>query len=147
LSEANPFSPAPERESAEAFYRRIFRHLVLTMLALALAVAPAVWIRFNRAQALSFLLGSAVAIANFYWLRRTVEALGAAFDATGTKPSSARVVLRFLLRYLLIAYAAYVILRSSAASLYGLIAGLSLPVAAILIEAVYETFRAVRAGL
>ncbi|HSM86069.1 MAG TPA: ATP synthase subunit I [Candidatus Limnocylindrales bacterium] len=137
----------PEIESAEDFYHRTFRRLVLTMAALALLGTPAIWIRWHASQALGFLAGSIVAIVNFYWLRRTVEALGNVFDATGRKPSSARVVARFLLRYVLIALAAYVIFRGSAASLYGLIAGLSLPVGAILIEAVYETYRALRAGL
>lgn len=137
----------PEAETGEDFYRRVLRRLFLTMVALALLLAPAIWIRYRAAEALSFLFGGIVAIANFYWLRRTVEALGRAFESTGRKPSSTGVVARFLLRYVLIALVAYVILRGSAASLYGLIAGLSLPVAAILIEAVYETYRTLRAGL
>lgn len=134
-------------EPAEVFYHRIFRRLIQFMVALALALTPAAWIIFGHVQAVTFLAGGAIAIVNFYWLRRSVEALGRAFDATGEKPSSARVVFQFLLRYLLIALAAYVILRGSAASLYGLIAGLSLPVAAILMEAVLETLKAVRGGL
>jgi small-conductance mechanosensitive channel len=136
-----------EAETAENFYRSVLRRLFLAMAALALVLTPAIWIRYGAAQACGFLLGSVVAIANFYWLRRTVEALGHAFAATGRKPSSARVITRFLLRYVLIALAAYVILKRSPASLYGLIAGLSLPVAAILIEAVYETSRTLRAEL
>lgn len=137
----------PQAETAEDFYQRVLRRLFLTMVALALLLAPAIWIRYRAGEALSFLFGSIVSITNFYWLRRTVEALGRAFELTGRKPSSGGVVARFLLRYVLIALVAYVILRGSAASLYGLIAGLSLPVAAILIEAVYETYRALRAGL
>ena len=145
MSASGPVSPG-QTETAEDFYRGVLRRLFLTMAALALLLMPAIWIRYGAAEALSFLLGSVVAVVNFHWLRRTVEALGRAFDATGRKPSSARVVIRFLLRYVLIALVAYVIVKSSAASLYGLIAGLSLPVAAILIEAVYETGRAIRAG-
>jgi len=57
------------------------------------------------------------------------------------------VMLRFFFRYLLIALAAYVIFNSSAESLYGLFAGLSLPVVAILIEAVLEVYSALRAGI
>lgn len=137
----------PHTETAEAYYRRVLRRLFMTMAALTLLLTPAIWIRYRAAEALSFLFGSVVAIANFYWLRRTVEALGHAFASAGRKPSGTGVVARFLLRYVLIALVAYVILKGSAASLYGLIAGLSLPVAAILIEAVYETYRALRAGL
>lgn len=145
----NAPGPAPpgETETAEDSYRSVLRRLFLTMSALALLLTPAIWIRYGPAAALSFLLGGVVAIVNFYWLRRTVEAMGRAFDATGRKPSAALVIARFLLRYVLIAFAAYAILKSYPASLYGLIAGLSLPVGAILIEAVYETSRAIRAGL
>ena len=48
------------------------------------------------------------------------------------------MVLRFLLRYVLMALGAYVIFTVSPASLYGLFAGLFLPVAAIACEATYE---------
>ena len=47
--------------------------------------------------------------------------------------------MRFLLRYVLMALGAYVIFTVSPASLYGLFAGLFLPVAAIACEAAYET--------
>lgn len=146
MSASDPVSRG-ETETAEDFYRSVLRRLFLAMTALVLVLTPAVWIRYRAEQAFGFLLGSAVAIANFYWLRRTVEALGHAFEATGRKPSGARVITRFLLRYVLIALTAYAILKRSPASMYGLIAGLSLPVAAILIEAVYETCRALRAEL
>ena len=57
------------------------------------------------------------------------------------------VVLRFLLRYVLMGLAAYAILSVSPASLYGLFAGLFLPVAAIACEAAYEAYVAVARGL
>ena len=138
---------APSMETGEAFARRIFRLLIILMFALALAVLPALWIRYGAAMALSFVLGSVVSLINFYWLRRTLEAVGDRFQSTGNAPSVTAVTARFLLRYVLIAAAAYVILRGTTNSLAGLLAGLSLPVGAILILAVVETFRALRAGL
>lgn len=138
---------APSMETGEAFARRIFRLLIILMFALALAVLPALWIRYGAAMALSFVLGSVVSLINFYWLRRTLEAVGDRFQSTGNAPSATAVTARFLLRYVLIAAAAYVILRGTTNSLAGLLAGLSLPVGAILILAVVETFRALRAGL
>ena len=139
-------SVAPTVETGEAFARRIFRLLIVMMFALALAVLPALWIRYGAAMALSFVLGSVVSLINFYWLRRTLEAVGDRFQATGNAPSATAMIARFLLRYLLIAAAAYVILRGTTNSLAGLLAGLSLPVGAILVLAVVETFRALRAG-
>jgi hypothetical protein len=56
-------------------------------------------------------------------------------------------VLRFLLRYFLMAAAAYAIFTVSRASLYGLFAGLFLPVAGIACEAAYELYIALARGL
>jgi hypothetical protein len=57
------------------------------------------------------------------------------------------MVLRFLLRYALMGMGAYVIFTFSPASLYGLFAGLFLPVAAIVCEAAYEAWTAVVRGI
>nr|MBA3916430.1 ATP synthase subunit I [Terriglobales bacterium] len=84
---------------------------------------------------------------NFIWLKKVVSAIADQITRTGQRQSSAGVVLRFLLRYALMAVAAYVILSVSPASLKGLFAGLFLPVAAILFEAGYEMCVAVVRGL
>jgi hypothetical protein len=56
-------------------------------------------------------------------------------------------LLRFLLRYGVIIIAAYAILNVSERALYGMFVGLFLPVAAILCEATYEVYVALRRGL
>jgi hypothetical protein len=130
--------------SEEQFFADVYRRLVANMVALLLVGFPAVWIGAGGAMALVFILGSAIAIINFHWLRRSIEAMGARYDRTGRAPSRAGIILRFVLRYLLIAAAAYVILKSTANSLNGLFFGLSLPVGAILIEAFYQVVAALR---
>jgi ATP synthase I chain len=134
-------------ETEEIFYVRTYRRLVWIMGVLALAGATSIWIRSSGAMTLSFLAGSVISILNFHWLKRTLDAMGQRFQATGGRPSAWGVVPRFLLRYVLIAVAAYVIFKSTPKSLYAFFAGLSLPVGAILIEAVYETYKALRTGL
>jgi hypothetical protein len=62
---------------------------------------------------------------------------------SGAPASSRGVVHRFLLRYFLMALVAFVILTVSRESLYGLLAGLFLPVAAMFCEAAYELYRVV----
>ena len=57
------------------------------------------------------------------------------------------VVVRFLVRYLLIGVAAYVIFTGWSAASKGLLFGLCMPVAAMMIEAAYELYGAVRRGL
>lgn len=136
-----------EKESGDAFYSRIFRRLMVLMAILAVALTPMAWIRFQAKIGLAFVAGSLIAILNFYWLALTVRAAGERAALSGGRSGRAGVMFRFFLRYLLIALAAYVIFNSSAESLYGLFAGLSLPVAAILIEAVLEVYSALRAGI
>ena len=127
---------------AEQFGQRIYARLVRFMYILAGLAAPVTWIIYGWAFALFFVIGCALAILNFYWLKRTLEALvDRTISSSGAKPSSAGVIARLLLRYVLIAVAAYVIFNSSAMSAYGLFAGLCLPVGAIMMEAAYQAGR------
>jgi len=129
---------------AESLYSGAYARIVRFMLGLGIVATIAVLLRFGMAMGTGFLVGCAVAFINFHWLKRVVSALADRATATSERQSSKGVVLRFLLRYFLIASAAYVILKTSRASLYGLLAGLFLPVGAILIEAVYELYAALR---
>ena len=90
-----------------------------------------------------FLLGGLVSWLNFHWLKKVVEGIADLTIQSGSPASSRGIVQRFLLRYFLMAVVAFVILTVSRESLYGLFAGLFLPVAAILCEAAYETYRVV----
>jgi ATP synthase I chain len=138
--------PAVEDREGEAFSANTFRRIFLTMIVLLIAGAPVLWASYGRGMALSFALGGGISLINFYWLKRTLAALVDAVAVAGKTRSSAGVVLRFVLRYLLIAVAAYAIFKSSAMSMYGLCAGLSLPVGAVLIEAAYAIYGELRRG-
>ena len=117
------------------------------MLGLAPVLAIFVLLRFGWKVGLGFVAGCAIAYLNFYWLKRAVNAFADRVTATGHRPSGALIVLRFFGRYLLMAFAAYAIFTFSPASLYGLFAGLFLPVMAIMCEAGYELYAALRHGL
>jgi len=134
-------------EASEAFYARALPRIRRFMLGLALPVAVFILLRFGWKLALGFVVGSAIAYVNFYCLKRVVTGLADKVTATGKRPSSAGIVLRFTGRYLLMALAAYAIFKVSPASLYGLFAGLFLPVGAIMCEAGYELYAALRHGL
>jgi hypothetical protein len=92
---------------------------------------------------LGFAVGGAVSFLNFYWLKKVVAGVASLTIRSGTPVSSSKIVRRFLLRYFLMAMAAFVILTVSRDSLYGFFAGLFLPVAAMLCEAGYETYKVV----
>ena len=133
--------------SPDGFYSGAYERIIRFMLLLGIGATVAVLVRFGMAVAAGFLAGCAIAFLNFHWLKRVVSALADRATASGERQSSQGVVLRFLLRYFLIGLAAYAIFRISRNSLYGLLAGLFLPVGAILMEAIYELYAALRRGV
>ncbi len=142
-----PQSATGNREAAsDAFYSGAYGRILRFMLAAAAVALAALWWRLGRGFALAFLAGCLIAAINFYWLKRTVEALADRVTGSGQPQSGKGIVARFLLRYFLIALGAYVIFKISEASVYGLLAGLFLPVAGILCEAAYEVVVSVRRG-
>jgi hypothetical protein len=131
--------------NSEAFYSGALDRISRLMLVLAIGLSATAWLRYGWLIALGFACGSALAYLNFHGLKRVVIAL--ADRATQSETQSGQgVVLRFLLRYVLMALGAYVIFTVSRASLYGLFAGLFLPVGAIACEAAYELWIALVRG-
>jgi hypothetical protein len=132
---------------AESFYAGAVARIPRFMVVLAVLFGLAAWLRFGWRIALGFACGCAIAYLNFYWLEKVVSALADRATGSGYSQSSAGVVFRFLLRYFLMALVAYVIFSVSPASLYGLFAGLFLPVAGIACEAAYELYSVFSRGL
>ncbi len=106
-----------------------------------------VWRFFGIAIGLAYAIGCAISYLNFHWLKRAANEISDRVTQTGQAGSSNGVVVRFLLRYGFIAIACYVILMSSKSSVFGLLGGLFLSVAAILCEAAYEVAVALRRGV
>ena len=134
-------------QRSEQFYAGAYARIVRLMMVLGVMLSVVTLVRFGAMVAAGFAVGCAIGMLNFHWLKRVVSTLADRATGSGRKQGSAGVVFRFLLRYLLVAAAAYAIFRVSLASLYGLLAGLFLPVAAIMVEAVYEVYVAVRRGV
>jgi len=133
--------------AAERFYSGAMDRIRRFMAAIGVVATVVVVIWFGWKVAVGVALGCTIAWLNFLWLKQAVSALADRVTATGRKQSSAGIVMRFLLRYALIALGAYAIFRLSRDSLYGLLGGLFLTVAAILCEAAYEVVVAVRRGI
>jgi hypothetical protein len=130
----------------DAFYSGALGRIRKFMLVLALLLTIATWVKFGRWPALGFLLGCIIAYLNFQWLKSGVSGLADRVTNTAQPQSGKGIVVRFLLRYVLLGAAAYVILTSFPASLRGLFAGLFLPVGAIACEAAYEAYLALTRG-
>jgi uncharacterized membrane protein len=133
--------------ASDAFYSEALARISHSMLVLAVIFSVAAWGFYGWHIAFGFACGCTIAYLNFHWLKRVVTALADRITATSRPQSSKGIVLRFLLRYFLMALAAYVIFTVTPASLYGLFAGLFLPVAGIACEAAYELYVALARGL
>ena len=132
------FQPQP----GDDFYARALDRTQKIMLVLGIAGLITAWAFFGRRIGVGFALGGAIAYLNFHWLAKMVAGISELTTVSGAAVSRG-VVHRFVLRYILMAVIAFVILAVSREGLYGLFAGLFLPAAAILCEAAYETYKVV----
>jgi ATP synthase I chain len=83
----------------------------------------------------AFALGAAAGYANFRWIKGAVDALG---DATRKERKRWWVAVIFGLRYGILGAGAYVILKYSSLSIAAALTGLFVPVAAVVLEILYE---------
>jgi hypothetical protein len=128
----------------KAFGERALTRMFRTLLIVgALAAILAFWF-YGWIGAIGFVAGALVSALNFRALQRSVEALTDRIVNSHSQEKGGRIVLRFLMRYGLVAAAAYAIFRGSALAFRGFLWGLCLPVAAMMIEAALEAFVAFR---
>ncbi|HKW17212.1 MAG TPA: ATP synthase subunit I [Terriglobales bacterium] len=131
---------SPISETTDDFYSRAVERIQKFMLVIGMAALLTAFASFGWRIGVGFALGASISYLNFYWLKKAVAGIADLAISSGTAASRG-VIHRFLLRYFLMALIAFVILTVSRESLYGLFAGLFLPVAAILCEAGYEVCR------
>lgn len=135
-------SPEPQPGDGD-FYAKALERIEQFMVVLGIAAFLIACLRFGWRIGVGFALGGIVAYLNFHWLKKIVARLAELTINSGSPPASRGAVHRFVLRYFLMALVAFVILTVSRESLYGLFAGLFLPVAAMLCEAAYELYKVV----
>lgn len=138
----------PERMSLslDDFFDRALPRIRKFLLALSAAGLLTCTILFRWPVTVGFLLGAVVSYVNQLWLERAIDALGARITAKQSHERGGVIVFRALLRYVFIAGGAYVIFSVSLAGLYGFMAGVCLPIAAVGFEVVVEMFVALRRG-
>ena len=132
---------------ADTFYAGALERIRKFMLVLTAGLSTAASWKFGRAPAVGFFCGCVIAYLNFHWLKSGVAGLADRVTNSGKAQSGKGIIARFLFRYILLGVAAYGILSSFPASLRGLFAGLFLPVAAIVCEALYELYIVVTRGI
>jgi hypothetical protein len=146
-TEGDPFEPTPVDPKVERFLGAAVGRIRHTMLLLGASATLIAWSIWGWRIATGVLLGCVVSYVNFRWLELALTSLAEHITAAGSKVSSTGTVFRFLLRYVFIGFGAYVIFKGSADGLYGFLGGLSLTVAAILCEAAYEMYAALRSKI
>ncbi len=124
--------------AAEGFYAGALARITRLIPVLAALVLPLPLWRSGWRGGVGWLLGSAVSYVNFRSLVSAVDGLGERIVNASSREKGRKIVLKFLLRYALFGFAAYAIVKYSVGSLYWALAGLFLPVAAAMCEAVYE---------
>lgn len=139
--------PAADPDSpSERFYAGAIPRIQLAILVVGTAGCAFSAARYGLRSGTGFVLGTAISYWNFRSLVSAVISLASSIVNDHAKPTGASIVFRFIVRIPLVALAGYVIFISSPGSLRSFLAGLCVPVAAILWEAGYEAFVALRRG-
>jgi hypothetical protein len=125
-------------------YERVIPRVLHNMVvASVLLLGPAFWF-YRWAGSIGFAFGAAVSYVNFKSLTRGVEGLADRIVNRNSREKGGWIVLRFLVRYGLVAAVAYAIFKGSSLAFRGFLWGLCVPVAALMAEAVWEGYTALR---
>jgi len=135
-----------EESPADDLYARTIERVQRIMIVISVAALITSQTYFGWRTALGVAVGSIISYVNFHWLKTGVAGLADLAADSRTPTSSRSIVMRFLVRYFLMALLGFVILTVSRESLYGFFAGLLVTVAALLCEAAYEAYKTVVSG-
>ena len=142
LNEPNP-AALPDA-AADALFAGSLRRIELLLIVFPALFVVAFLIQGRVLLAFGLLVGAAIAYVNFRWLKGTVTALTDALTKHEHSSSGPSVIARFLLRFVLIALAAYAIFEGCPRCFLGFLGGLFSPVLAIFFEAAYLVLAEVR---
>ena len=145
--EEAPGPPPDPNSPAERFYGGAIARIVRITLTLGIAGTLVALAAYGIRIGLSFFLGAALAYWNFRSLVSAVNSLGERIVVGHSQEKGSAIVFRFISRILLVGLAGYAIFFSWPGSLPGFLMGLCMPVPALIFEAGYEGFTALRRGL
>lgn len=149
MNEHEDFGRGAEVSSAENLdehtkLERVIPRLLRNMLVVtALLLGPAFWF-YYLAGSIGFAFGAVVSYVNFRSLARGVEGLSDRIVNQNSREKGGVIVFRFVVRYGLVAAAAYAIFVSSSLAFRGFLWGLCVPVPALMAEAVWQGWAAFR---
>lgn len=139
-------TPESATPLSDSFLDRALPRIRRFMLILMTAGILTSLVLFRWPVAAGFAVGAAISYVNQRWLERAISALGDRITNEQSTERGGLIVFRALLRYVLIAAAAYVIFNVSLDGLYGFLGGVFLPMAAVACEVAVELVTALRHG-
>ena len=117
----------------DAVERRVWRN-IFAVVAIAVVIAALVAdLRFI----LGLVLGGALALLNYKWLHSSLRAV----LATGSKKAPPGTMIKFVVRWLVIAAAAWAANKTGYFDAVAILAGLFAPAGAVMIEAAYVAYK------
>lgn len=118
-------------------FDRAAERIARNMVWLAAGGAALAWVVAGWRWSAGFLLGAAISFVNYRGLKRVVQGLG------GQEPGRRSFgALRFIIRFIVLGGAAYVILRFSSINVLAVLVGLFVLIVSVFIEAGCEIFYA-----
>jgi hypothetical protein len=145
-----PSPPTPPSTGSAAPADRFFSGAIPRMLRFLLILGAAFTVgtawRFGLTIGIGFAAGTMIAYLSFRSLNKAVQSLASRIVDAGLPDRGFSLVSGFFLRYLLAGIVAYVIFTSSYQAFRGFLFGLCTPVAAMLMEAGFEAYTALRRG-
>lgn len=124
---------SPAFMSPEAVERRVLRNIFAVI---ALAVVAAAFLA-DLSFMLGLVLGGALALLNYKWLHSSLRAV----LAEGNRKAPPGTMIKFVVRWLVIAAVAWAANRTGYFDAVAILAGLFSPAAAVMIEAGYVAYR------
>jgi hypothetical protein len=137
----NEIPPTPDPDPG--FYQKALTRIPKWIALVTVAALPLVGWRMGAIGCASFLTGAIGGYWNFVAIRRLADRLAVSVERTGRAPAS---TLRLLLRLGFIALAAFVIIRFTRINLTAAFFGLFTPVAAVVMEIIFEICTSLKSG-
>ncbi len=129
-----------ENESFERTTPRLLKSIAIMSLVF---VSPAFFF-YGWLGTIGFFLGAGLSFINFRFLSRGVEGLAARVIDQHSSEKGGRIIMRFVLRYLLVGVVGYAIFRGSTQAFRGFLWGLCVPAGSLMVEAVWQGFKGFR---
>jgi hypothetical protein len=117
----------------EAVERRVWRNIFAVVAVAVVIAALTADLRFM----LGLVLGGGLALLNYKWLHSSVRAV----LATGNQKAPPGTMIKFVVRWLVIAAAAWAANKTGYFDAIAILAGLFAPAGAVMIEAAYAAYK------